>query len=229
VALGEARVAMRLLSNLCVLLAALALAGCATAANHVKIARYGAVDVSADEDLADKAEAMPWHKDYPVVVMRGVLPQGVEISENGKISVDRAAAGEIQVLGTVESEANAGAILQSTAWYVDMHPSEGAARDWFCKVQLPLRLATLTLWSYLTPFGWVCLAAPRADERGFRLHLQELRRAAYAMGGNLVVLTGRTDLVSSRNGVEVGRVEGVKITGLVLKTPDPHALKIVEK
>lgn len=219
---------MRLFERLLFTLTLVALGGCATAADHVRIARYGAVDTTADQELADKAEALPWHKDYPVVVVRGTLPPGISIDKDGSIEVDRSATGETEVLGTVSSEADPSAFIASTIWYADLHPSEGVPRDAFCKAQLPLRVVTLSLWSYLTPFGWVCLAVPRGDDRGFRLHLQELRRAAYAMGGNMVVLIGQTDLITSRDGVVVGRVEGVHIKALVLKTPSPSTLKVAE-
>ncbi len=221
---------MRMLRTFMGLAAAAALAGCATAGNNLKIARYGAVDVNADEELVDRAESLPWHKDYPIVVLRSTFPDGISIDDKGKITVDRAVAGELEVLGTVESEANGGSILTSSIWYVNLHPSEGTARDWFCKAQLPLRVGTLSLWSYLTPFGWVCLAVPKAGSEGFKLHVQELRRGAYAMGGNVVVLIGQTDLVRvSSGGTELGRVEGIKIRGLVIKTADPQSLNIASK
>lgn len=70
-------------------------------------------------------------------------------------------------------------------------------RDTYCKVMTPLRMVTLSLWS-IVPFQWACFFDYSTDaQTNTTIHVQELKRAAHAMGGNLVVINGVSDRVET--------------------------------
>lgn len=177
---------------------ALGAVGCSTAAYRPVITPFGDVDVDKAHELEKKATSLPLRRKYPVRVIEGSIPEGLDLTEQGsKIIIKRGFEKRYEVLGEVESKPLYGN-LELTArkiyWMWDMHPDEGAL-DGYCKWQGPLRAITLGFWS-ITPFNWPCVGTryPKEQKDARRIHLLELRRGAYAMGANLVIITSSSNL-----------------------------------
>jgi hypothetical protein len=196
-------------------------AGCATPRFDVRIRHAGAYDPSKDQEVEARARAMPWHAEYPVEVHVDQVPEGLELVD-GLLTVKPEAAARYQILGQVESaHATSGvaAYAASTWWYYPMHERHSAARDTFCRVQLPLRLLTLGIWSLVSPTSWPCQIVYSTDEReNLTVHVQELKRAASALGANVVVghLESETQVAGSYHSVQSYRVGGVRLSGFAV-------------
>lgn len=178
-----------------VLLAALAI-GCATPAFEVRIKHVGAYDPLRNEASEKRARALAWQREYPVKVYLNQIPEGFSFN-NGLLSVKPAYRSRFSIVAAVSSghamSATASYAL-STWWYVTMHKQHSRARDIFCKVQMPLRLLTLGIWSLFSPTSWPCqILYSRSERQNLKIHVQELKRAAAAVGANLVIVSRLVD------------------------------------
>lgn len=181
------------------LLAAVACLGataCATPSFEVRVSHYGTVDPMRDQRVAEEAQDLPWDADYAVKVVQGKLPEGLEL-RGSTLEVKAGFTERYEVIGEVRSQHRmnpTASYALATWWYIDMHDKHSSFRDGYCKAQMPLRLLTLGIWSLFSPFNWPCQVLYSTDrDDNFVIHIQELKRAATAMGANLLVLTAIRD------------------------------------
>lgn len=171
------------------MLMVMATSGCASGPFALEVRHAGKLDPEKDERVADEAQSLPWDGDYEDIVVTNELPPGVTL-EKGVLS---AASDRFVVLGDVRShmdDTRQVAFAKSVFWYESMHESHGAGRDVFCKVQTPLRTLTLGIFALVSPTSWPCYVLyTKKLSTNAAIHRGELRRAARAMGGNLVLLT----------------------------------------
>jgi hypothetical protein len=176
---------------------ALALAGCATGpyAVTVRSARAPACDARIEA----LARALPYSTDYPVRVVAVATLDGTRRDARGRLVVPLEAMGRYRYLGEIESARASPYPAQAFAsvlWMPRMHETTDPALRAFCWAQAPLRALTLGAWSVLAPTSWPCFALYGDDET---IHLAELRRAAFAMGANTLLLATReNELVQLR-------------------------------
>jgi len=175
-------------SSLSLLLAVFS--ACATPEYVTEISFYGAVDVERNRAASQAAQNLPWGGDYPVKVIQGLLPEGLELTDGGgKLVVKDGYEERYEVLGDVVSTHGDDPTFASFYWYADMHDMHSRGRDRYCKAQAPFRLLTLGIWSAFVPLNWPCFIQYSRDrDTNVAIHVQELRRAVHAMGGNLAVI-----------------------------------------
>ncbi|HEY1957926.1 MAG TPA: hypothetical protein VGH28_20035 [Polyangiaceae bacterium] len=178
---------------------ALAASGCASGpyAVTVRSARAPACDAS----LAALARALPYSDDYPVRVVREAPLDGTHHDARGRLVVPLETMGRYRYLGEIESERASSYVSQAFAsvlWMPRMHETTSPALRALCWAQAPLRAATLGAWSVLAPTSWPCFALYDRDDS---MHMAELERAAFAMGANTLVVSGREEelAMSSRS------------------------------
>jgi len=180
----------RALSGLAGVVAIAALGGCASGPFALEVRHAGKLDPEKDERVAEEAQALPWDGDYEDIVVTNELPPGVTL-EKGALA---ARSDLFTILGDVRShmdDTRQAAFAKSVFWYESMHESHGSGRDVFCKVQTPLRTLTLGIFALVSPTSWPCYVLyTKKLSTNAAIHRGELRRAARAMGGNLVILTG---------------------------------------
>lgn len=171
------------------MLLALGSSGCASGPFALEVRHAGKLDPEKDERVADEAQSLPWNGDYEDIVVTTELPPGLTL-DKGALT---ARTDSFVVLGDVRShmdDTRQIAFAKSVFWYESMHESHGAGRDVFCKVQTPLRTLTLGIFALLSPTSWPCYVLyTKKLSTNATIHRGELRRAARAMGGNLVILT----------------------------------------
>jgi hypothetical protein len=202
-------------------LLSLSAVGCATPAFDVRIHHAGAFDPAKDEAAEAAARALPWEAEYPVEVRLGQVPEGLAL-QGEVLTVVPGAEDKFQIMGQVESAHGTSAITSyaaSSFWYYTMHDRHGRSRDTFCKAQLPLRLLTLGIWSLFSPTSWPCQIVYSTDEKeNLGIHVQELRRAATALGANLVVgwVESETQMGGGYVGVQTYRVGAARVRGFAV-------------
>lgn len=179
-----------------VTLPALALLGaCITPPYTGSAVPFGTVDLGQEEKLNAKIKSTDASKAAAVRVVRGKLPDGLQLADNGrKLVVDASHAEVYEVLGQAISRHKYDLLVarfRAVYWYVDAADGQ-RGRDIYCKTQTPFRVLTLGLW-LLTPFQWPCFADYPEGNVNLERHLQQLRRVATAMGGNLLILAERQD------------------------------------
>ncbi|MCK6458826.1 MAG: hypothetical protein L6Q95_02905 [Planctomycetes bacterium] len=168
--------------------------GCiATGRFAVTVHHAGAYDPAKDRAVQEQAAALPWDRDYPVALYLHDTPEGLRLT-NGKLEILPGYEDRYTLLGIIKSEHARDREIQmvvSMLWYVDMHEQHSKSRDLYCKVQTPLRTLTIGLWWAVVPLSWPCWIAYSKDEAdNLPIHIQEIKRAATAMGANVVVLGG---------------------------------------
>lgn len=175
---------------------ALSSTACATGPYGVTVMRAGNYNPDRNEATAEAAKELPWDDTYPVDVVVDTLPEGIKL-DGQNLLVDAALKDRYAYLGRINSfqeDNRFTAAAKSVWWYESLHPRHSAARDVYCKVQTPLRTLTLGIYSLLVPLDWPCWVLYSADrDKNLRIHAQELKRAATAMGANLVVLQSVED------------------------------------
>lgn len=210
------------------LIIAVMLLGCATKRYKTEITYFGDVDLDKNRLTAERAKELPWRPepDYNVRVVQGKLPEGLSISENGsKIVVSSSHEKEFEVLGLVKSSRDMD-FVRDYFWYAPLHEKHAGFRTDYCKAQAPLKAITLGLW-FFVPLYYPCFPTYPSDEN-MGNHVQELKRAAYLMGANLLVLAQVSDRESTTTSlVYVGNTpwlssstskeEGVELTGFAIK------------
>ncbi|MEM9695450.1 MAG: hypothetical protein AAGA56_23095, partial [Myxococcota bacterium] len=152
----------------------------------------------------------------------GSVPEGLELSDNGaKLTVQKGYESKYQVIGSIEADyerATSGAILKNTYWTWDY--DEGW-RKGYCYWQVPLKIATLGIWSYVVPLHYPCFAgAPGDEQERVAAMYVEMKRGAKLMGGNLVIVTQRGDLFvvsGNERSVSSYTVKGTSVLGFVVK------------
>jgi hypothetical protein len=164
--------------------------GCASGPFALEVRHAGKLDPEKDEKVAEAAQDLPWDGDYGEVEVTTEIPQGVTFAD-GKVTADPE---QYVVLGSVRSfmdDTRQVAFAKSVWWYESMHPTHSSTRDVLCKVQTPLRTLTLGIWALVSPTSWFCYVLyPKKLTTNAAIHRGELKRAAHAMGGNVVLLMG---------------------------------------
>lgn len=177
-----------LLTGVCALLSS----ACATPSFEVRVNHYGTVDPARDRRVAEAAQDLPWDEEYAVTVVQGKLPEGLTL-KGRTLEIAAPYKGRYEVIGELRSQHRmnpTASYALSTWWFIDMHDQHSGFRNVFCKAQMPLRLLTLGIWSLFSPLSWPCQVVYSLDhDDNFAIHVQELKRAATAMGANLIVLT----------------------------------------
>ena len=143
--------------------------------------------------------------------------------DSGKLSVQSGYEDRYSILATITSAHRYGATqsyARSTWWYIDMHDQHSSGRDTYCKVQTPLRTLTLGIWSLFSPFSWPCQILYSGDKKeNMKIHVQELKRAATAIGANLVFINRvRNEQQVSGNywSVQTNNVEAAAVRGFAI-------------
>lgn len=196
--------------------------GCASGPFGLEVRHAGKLDPEKDEKVAEAAQDLPWDGDYHEVEVTTEVPQGVTFAD-GKVTADPE---RFVVLGSVRSymdDTRQIAFAKSVWWYESMHPVHSRTRDTLCKVQTPLRTLTLGIWALVSPTSWFCYVLySKKLTTNAAIHRGELKRAAHAMGGNLVLLTGleaETQSYATGYGLNAGTghesVPGASATGWV--------------
>jgi hypothetical protein len=179
------------------------LSGCATQAYSVSVSNLSPSVTRPSAIIEEEASELDWEVDYPVTVhVRGVV-EGVRWQDSELVVEDKE---RFEVLGNVlvRRRAEWSTFALATFFYIDMHDQEGG-RDLYCKIQLPFRVLTGGLWA-VVPFQYPCFAWTSSDSGVvIPIYEQELRRAAHAMGGDLVF-------------VEDIRPKSMSLVGVVVKT-----------
>jgi len=186
------------------------------------VVRFGTADPRADRTAAEAANTMRPDQAVEVEVLRGKLPAGLELSEGGrKLAVTREGEGKYEVIGEVRSDYTAkvnSAGLNNWFWTWDY---DDGWRKGLCYPQVPLKIATLGLWSYLSPLHYPCFAtAPGEEADRVEAHLVRLQQATHAVGGNLVIVVGEKDATyvsGNQNGVSTTHVPAVGLVGFAVK------------
>lgn len=180
----------RLVQGLGFVAIALAAQGCASGPFALEVRHAGKLDPEKDERVAEAAQDLPWDAPYDDIVVTNELPEGLAL-EKGALT---AQSDKFTILGDVRSfmdDTRQVAFAKSVFWYESMHETHGSGRDVFCKVQTPLRTLTLGIFALVSPTSWPCYVLyTKKLSTNAAIHRGEMRRAARAMGGNLVILTG---------------------------------------
>lgn len=205
---------------LCFCLLLTASTGCATIRPAVVVSTFGDVNVKGDRELSETASQ---RQESPkgVRVISGELPEGLELVDGAaKLVVKAGYEGTYRVLGTVEADyarKQGEATLRNMFWTWDY---DETWRKGLCYWQIPFKVLTLGIWSYVIPFHYPCIAtAPGEEEARKEALIEHLRRGASAMGGNLVVLISGKDLfvvTGNQYGVSTNVVKGVSLRAFVL-------------
>ena len=173
-----------------------ALAGCTTGPYAVTIrsARAPACDAS----IAALATSLPWD-DYPVRVVRNTPLDGTSVDADGHFRVPVETMGRYRYLGEIESARATSyptQVFASLLWMPEMHETTSPVLRALCWAQAPLRAMTLGAWAAIAPTSWPCFALFRNDPS---MHLVELKRAAFAMGANTILIKDEeSELVMTR-------------------------------
>ncbi len=199
--------------------------GCATvpAGLRATVFRDGQPDPDEDDRIVELAEN-GGRRASAVTVYSGKLPQGLELTESGsKLIVEKGFESHFQVLGTAESDFTKGlgsGTLNNLFW--TWNYKEGW-RKALCYWQVPLKIATIGVWN-LIPLQYPCIATlPSQEKDRQKVHLANLRSLAVAMGGNMVVLSGKGGLQISTVNTKTGAVlstgieKDISMTGYVIK------------
>ena len=148
--------------------------------------------------LAELARSLPYSADYPVRVVRDAPLDGVGTDARGNPIVPLQTMGRYRYLGEVESARGRSYTSQAFAsvlWMPEMHETTAPAVRAMCWAQAPLRALTLGIWSVLAPTSPCFALYDRADD----MHVSELKRAAFAMGANTLLMKDEEDeLVEAR-------------------------------
>lgn len=154
---------------------------------------------TCDAPIAALARSLPYSADYPIRVVRDAPLDGVESDARGRPVVPLQTMGRYRYLGEIESaraRSYTSQAFASVLWMPEMHETTAPALRAMCWAQAPLRALTLGVWSVLAPTSWPCFALyDREDE----MHVAELKRAAFAMGANTLLMKDQEDeLVETR-------------------------------
>jgi hypothetical protein len=196
--------------------------GCATPAFELRIKHMGAYDPVKNEASEKRARSLKWDREYQVKVYLNQIPKGFAY-KGSVLSVKPAYQSRFKILAAISSGHAMSAQLSyalSTWWYVTMHDRHSRARDIFCKVQMPLRLLTLGIWSLFSPTSWPCqILYSRSERTNLKLHIQELKRAATAIGANLVIVSRQVNERQVSGGlysVQSYRVGAARLSGFAV-------------
>jgi hypothetical protein len=200
------------------------LSGCASIRPAVVVETFGDSDPARDEAIAERAE----DEDSPVPdvrVVSGAIPEGLSLSENNqKLIVEKGYRKRYRILGSVEADYERGAEYAFIKNYLWTWDYEEDWRKGLCYWQVPFKVLSLGIWSYLFPGHYPCFSAVPGDESERKAGLQAyLKRGAKAMGGNLVILVASQDLMivtGGRGGVRSDVIQTTALKGFVLEVQD---------
>ncbi len=156
----------------------------------LNVEKFGSIDLTGERAIEDSAKEIEDVSNVDVI--QGNLPKGLILSDQGsKLIVEERAESRYEILGAADADFHkAMSQFKNTYW---TYPQKGWRKP-LCYIQAPLKLISLGIWN-IFPTAWPCLAS-MPDDEGDRKEvlIHELRRVAKAMGGNMVVLSGGTDL-----------------------------------
>ena len=191
------------------------LTGCATIKPSMRANAFrdGEPDLDYDESVVLKASNL--EKTPNVTIYAGKFPAGISLAEAGsKVVVEKEHEGEFIVLGAIETDYSANmseAYLRNLFWTWNY---DETWRKWVCWPQAPLKLITLSLWN-IVPTAWPCGAKIPSEEKDRqKAHYERLKRLAAAMGGNMVMVSGKSALHVSTQMQDTGVVLHDKIHGM---------------
>jgi hypothetical protein len=201
------------------------LSGCATVYPQVSVRHFGTMDPDRDEGASRAANAAATLERQGgatprVEMIAGEMPEGLLLQENGtKIAIQPGAESKYKVLGEVEADYNqlATQMVWRNLWWTWSY--DETWRKAVCYPQVPLKIVTLGIWSYLSPTAWPCWANVPGDESDRqRALLRVMKHGVAAMGGDLAIVTesGTTNVVTvtGNNYSATGVVQQVKNTSL---------------
>jgi hypothetical protein len=167
------------------------LSGCYVPAYDIRIHRPGDTTARNAEDLGEQAHGLPWDQQYPVQVHRGLVPEGLALSDDGHhIAIAPSHAAEWEFLADVHSTRRYNTMAKRfgvVLWRGEMHEQHSSGRATYCDVQAPLRLLTLSLWNFV-PFSWPCWGKYPESAEAVEVHLSNLVRATMVVGGNTLLV-----------------------------------------
>lgn len=163
--------------------------GCTTLHPSLGVASFGVMDPALDKRTALAAAEMEVAPD-DVLVIAGTIPEGLDLADGGsKLVVLDGYRERYRIIGTVESDYTS---LMNKVLKNNMYGAWKYDQPWrrtYCYPQVPLKIVTAGLWSFL-PMNYPCLAmAPRQEEDRQIAMIDQMKRGAKAMGGNLLFVT----------------------------------------
>jgi hypothetical protein len=205
-----------------ILLAAGLGTGCASINFRPDVNPVGDISNDAPRDVI--ADGMRWQDASDVRVLQGNLPPGVAVGPDGSVTIQNP---RYQWVGNVSASPKEPAAANLGFWFYD-YPEDQSWRKVYCGVQVPLSWVTLSLWSWLSPTYYPCRVLESngsgdVDARKARI-ISTLRKAAKAVGGNLLVVTsigGRSLTVDTGYGVTTYDKLAMTGTGLALRDLSP--------
>ncbi len=192
------------------------LISCSTLHPKVVVQSFGEMNLSKDTEIQDRANQLE-ETPSEVKVYNGIMPEGLELAEQGhKLVVVAGYENKYQVLGSVSSGFNKDAYagFKSTYWTPSFHGKD-TWRKGLCYPQAPLKLLTLGIWN-LVPLAWPCMSQMPTDETERKsLMINSMAKGAKEFGANILIVTGSesTNITYVRDGRTAG-AENISMTGL---------------
>lgn len=195
--------------------------------------RYDATayNVNKDGKISKKISSeeikakIPYSPNLPVKVYQNDLPKGITLKGKGIVtskSFDR----KFSYVGEVTSKQAYWDSNMSTNrgmfWYIPLNDNHNSFRRTACAVQAPLKAITLGIWN-IVPTNWPCWGRYSKSAENLELHHTELKRAARALDGDIVVIVStksKSSFLQTQDGYRVSayKDEGImKMTGFVFK------------
>jgi hypothetical protein len=162
--------------------------GCASGPFGLEVRHPGRVDPVKDEQVAEKAQELPWEGKYEDIEVTTEVPSGITLA-GGKVEADPERFVYVGSARSFMEDTRQVAFAKSMFWYESMHPSHSSARDTACKIQWPLRTLTLGIWGLVSPTSWFCYVLyTKKLSTNLAIHTGEMRRVARVLGADLVIL-----------------------------------------
>ncbi|MBN2717693.1 MAG: hypothetical protein JXX14_17720 [Deltaproteobacteria bacterium] len=193
---------------LIMLSACFAAVGCATPRYTARMTRATNNLTEPAYEIESRQKEIDWDEDLPVTVMINQTPEGVSWNDKGELVIAPGFEGKYLQLGDAMSshgDSKETAFWRSALFYVNMHERHSKGRDVFCKAQMPFRWAFIGLWMAV-PLQWPCYAwQPGDSAEKMQLLEKEIKRVAFAMGGNLVLVRRQESLSTLQGAVLIAR------------------------
>ncbi len=188
------------------------LASCATAPfpkPKIRARIFGEVDAERDARIAkiiDATEAVEG-----VRILEGTIPEGITLSDNGNmITIEEGYRDRYETLGAAEAQIvwPDGYFFQNVYWTTADY--QESWRFALCWPQAPLKLLSMGIWN-LVPISWPCwmVGEQRNENERRKILMDGLAKAVKVMGGNLLLITGYgntvTTTISAQTGAQIGQ------------------------
>jgi hypothetical protein len=157
--------------------------GCASINYAPRVLSVGVGEYRDTQALDEKAARVPAADAARVKVYIDGLPEGMTV-QNGRLVVDPE---RYEVLGRVGVTVRSPGFANIGWGFYDYAPDQ-SWRKAYCWWQVPLSWVTIGIWAILPPY-YPCWVLPESDPAVRKARrVQAIRRAAHALGADLVVM-----------------------------------------